>query len=181
MSALNSLKKLSNAQLVALARQQLPYATTAWEELMYRHEKPLFSLCRNLCGNNSDAEDAYQEVLLRVFHHLPKFRGDSSFKTWVYRIAYNESITLIRQRKVHDSLDGLREPATRDSGKVGLSGDVTLHGLLDRLDLEDRSILALRLISDMDFQEIANLTGSGLSAVKMRYKRALEKLKPYIE
>ena len=104
MSALNSLKKLSDAQLVAMARQQLPYATTAWEELMYRHEKPLVSLCRNLCGNNSDAEDAYQEVLLRVFHHLPKFRGDSSFKTWVYRIAYNESITLIRQRKVHDSL-----------------------------------------------------------------------------
>ena len=58
---------------------------------------------------------------------------------------------------------------------------MTFHDLLDRLDLEDRSILALRLISDMDFQEIANLTGSGLSAVKMRYKRALEKLKPYIE
>lgn len=181
MQARHALKKLSDAQLVILARQQLPYATTAYEELMRRHEKPLLSLCRNLCGNEADAEDAFQEVLLRVFHNLPRFRGDASFRTWVYRIAYNECMTLIRRRKDHDDMDDHPEPEAPAPAEAADDGRPSFHHLIAHLGEEDRSVLALRLISDLDFNDIAAITQSGLSAVKMRYKRALEKLKPLME
>lgn len=117
----------------------------------------------------------------RIFYHLPKFRGDATFKTRVFRIAYNENVTFIRRRKPNDSLDVFNEAAVHDSEKVDLAVDWSFNGMLACLSLEGRSILALRLISDLDFPETANITGNGPSAVKMRYKRALEKLRPLLE
>ncbi len=185
MKARLALNKLSDAQLVVLARQQLPHASNAYEELMRRYEKALLSFCRNTCGSQHDAEDVLQEVLLSVFHHLSRFRGESTFKTWLYRIAYNECVSLIRRRKDHDELnpETADQASERDGDQASaLVGDTSgFYQLLTHLEEEDRSVIALRLISDLEFKDIASITGAGLSAVKMRYQRALKKLEPYIE
>lgn len=181
MNARLALNKLSDAQLVVLARQQLPHASGAYEELMQRYEKALLSFCRNTCGNQHDAEDVLQEVLLSVFHNLYRFRGESAFKTWLYRIAYNECVSLIRRRKDHDEINPEIMDYVDEQAALQEEDHAGFYRLMSHLEEEDRSVIALRLISDLEFKDIASITDSGLSAVKMRYQRALKKLEPYME
>src|SRR5687767_12428009 len=63
--------------------------TAAMEDLLKAHERPLFSLCCGILGNASEAEDAVQESFFRALRALHRFRGDSGFRTWLYRIALN--------------------------------------------------------------------------------------------
>lgn len=178
MTKKEALDRLTDAQLCVLSRQQLPHVSEAYEILIHRHEKLIFSLCSNICGNMSDAQDAYQEVLLNIFHNLRKFKDNAMFKTWAYRIAYNESINVIRSNERNIKQAKVQEISELDSVISCVDIEIPVfHKLIASLPEEDRSVITLRLISEFEFQEIAEITGTGLSAVKMRYKRALDKLK----
>ncbi|MCG8536726.1 MAG: sigma-70 family RNA polymerase sigma factor, partial [Pseudomonadales bacterium] len=130
-----------------------------------------------------DAEEVVHEVMLRVFHGLQKFKGDSSFKTWLYRIAYNESMTMLRKRKDQDSLEDVPESYLLGEGK-GVERDVMAMRVdrwVSQLNEEDRTIVVFRAVAELEFKEIATIVDMKLSAVKMRYQRALEKLKQHYE
>ena len=173
--SLQALDRLTDTQLVTLAKHQLPHATGAYEALMLRHESVLTGLCRNLCPGPEQAEDVYQEVLLRIFHHLPGFRGDSAFRTWAYRIAYNQCMDLLRRQRDDQSFDpDLHEEGREDA--YALSGD-RFERMIAALNPQERTVVTLRLVSELEFQDIADITGDKLSALKMRYQRALEKLR----
>ena len=175
------LSKLEDRQLVLIATQQLPYVTTAYEVLANRHSSGLKAFCRHLCQSNSDAEDALQEALLRVYHNMHSFRRESSFKTWLYQIAHNECINLIRKRKNTTSLDNEINSETTEMLHNEDPSDSEFKRLLSMLDESDRTVVSLRVMADLEFNEIAAITHSGLSAVKMRYKRALQKLQDQME
>lgn len=165
--------------LVEIARHQLPRSSLAYEELMQRHSAALLAFCRNNCHNESDAEDALQETMLRAFHNLQKFRGEASIKTWLFRIAYNESINQIRKIKPASNIDELDE--LEDTAPPQDFTGAGFNQMLRHLDETDRSIVSLRLTADLEFKDIAHITQSGLSAVKMRYQRALEKLAHHLK
>ncbi len=169
-----NLSALNEVTLVEIARHQLPHSSLAYEELMRRHSPALLAFCKNTCQNESDAEDALQETLLRAFHNLHNFRGDASIKTWLFRIAYNESINQFRKTKPASDIDELEEPLEAEP-RQDFSG-TGFNQVLRHLDETDRSIVSLRITADLEFKDIAHITQSGLSAVKMRYQRALEKL-----
>lgn len=71
----------------------------AFEQLVSRYDRPILALARDMVGNIPDAQDVYQEALLAAFHGLPRFRMDSDFSTWLYRIAVNKAIRFRRQRQ----------------------------------------------------------------------------------
>ena len=139
--------------------------------------------CNRYLGSSHDAEEVVHEVMLRVFHGLQKFKGDSSFKTWLYRIAYNESMTMLRKRKDQDSLEDVPESYLLGEGK-GVERDVMAMRVdrwVSQLNEEDRTIVVFRAVAELEFKEIATIVDMKLSAVKMRYQRALEKLKQHYE
>jgi RNA polymerase sigma-70 factor (ECF subfamily) len=132
-------------------------------------------------NNERDADDVTQEVMLKVLYGLKNFEGKSKFKTWLYSITYNECITQYRKdrrkRRLSDAL--ALEPTEeaveeRESIAEGQGG---LDRWLVQVNPIDREILVLRFVAELEFQEIADIMNMGLSATKMRYKRALDRLR----
>lgn len=163
------------------AHTELFHVTRAYEELMRRYQRTLFNVCARYLGNDRDADDVCQEVMLKVLYGLKNFEGKSKFKTWLYSITYNECITQYRkERRKRRLLDALSleplEEASEEKAPV-----VTEPGGLDRwlvhVNPIDREILVLRFVAELEFQEIADIMRMGLSATKMRYKRALDRLR----
>lgn len=174
-------RELTDEELVARAHDELFHITRAYEELMRRYQRTLFNVCARYLGNERDADDVCQEVMLKVLYGLKNFEGKSKFKTWLYSITYNECITQYRKerrkRRLIDalSLDPLEEASDDKTPKVEERGG--LDRWLAHVNPIDREILVLRFVAELEFQEIAYIMHMGLSATKMRYKRALDRLR----
>ena len=176
---------LSDEALVERAQVELLHSTVAYEELMRRYQRTVFNVCARYLGNERDADDVCQEVMLKVLHGLKQFEGKAKFKTWLYSITYNECITQYRKDKRKKRLF---EALSLDPQEEAITGSEPLaseHASLDRIlvyvNPVDREILVLRFVAELEFQEIAQIMHLGLSATKMRYKRALEKLRIHLD
>ena len=174
-------RELTDEELVERARVELFHITRAYEELMRRYQRTLFNVCARYLGNDRDADDVCQEVMLKVLYGLKTFEGKSKFKTWLYSITYNECITQYRKerrkRRLLDALrlDPIEEASEEKAPKLEEKGG--LDRWLVHVNPIDREILVLRFVAELEFQEIADIMHMGLSATKMRYKRALDKLR----
>ena len=168
--------------LIRRAQLELPYNTTAYTTLMKRYEKQIYWMCRRVVVDESESHDATQEVLIRVFHHLPKFKADSSFKTWLYSIARNVALTQIKKaRQLKDAapISELNQAGPDETYDPYIESDqaMDMNKAFARLKVSEREILSLRFVADMDIQDIADTMSLKLSATKMRLYRATEKLR----
>lgn len=172
---------LTDEELVEKARIELFNVTIAYEELMRRYQRTLFNVCARYLGNERDADDICQEIMLKVLYGIKKFEGKSKFKTWLYSITYNECITQFRKdRRKRRLLDALslnpQEEASEDQTPE-IKNTAGLDRWLVHVNQIDREILVLRFVAELEFQEIADIMSLGLSATKMRYKRAIDRLR----
>ena len=174
---------VTDEQLVARCKDELPYATGAFELLLRRYEPVVFRTCRRYLNHHQEAEEACQDAFLRAFHGLPKFAGRANFRTWLFRIVTNVCATRYAalakardraaaiQQHAH-SLPTVEAPA-RDSDQLeGPIGDA-----LDTLAETDRQILLLRHVADLTLEEISEAIEMKLSATKMRLYRAEDRLR----
>ena len=169
--------------LIALCKAELPYVTTAFEKLVRHYEPLVYQTCLRYLKSENDAEEATQDVFLRLFFNIEKFDGRSSFKTWLFRIVANicaskyRSLRRIKeqQQAYFDHLESIQheDPSYHDLERV----DGPLMSALDTLAAEDREILILRHVSDLSFQEISEVLELKLSASKMRLYRAEQRLR----
>lgn len=164
----------SDRELVESAQGELPYRHASFSLLMQRYERRVLQSCFRLLQNRYDAEDAYQEILIRVFHGLKSFRQEASFATWLFKICRNACINTLRDRQRHGTADAVEfDPdssvqAVWDSTET----EIDVERAFARLSFADREILILRYSGDLTFVEIAGLLDMNLSAVKMRLYRA---------
>lgn len=148
---------------------------------MRRYQRTLFNVCARYLGNDRDADDVCQEVMLKVLYGLKNFEGKSKFKTWLYSITYNECITQYRKekrkRRLFDALSlDVQEEASEQQAPV-ITEPSGLERWLVHVNPIDREILVLRFVAELEFQEIADIMHMGLSATKMRYKRAIDRMR----
>jgi RNA polymerase sigma-70 factor (ECF subfamily) len=165
---------------------------SAFEELVNRYEKKIYRLGMNITGNQEDAEDVLQEAFLKAFEHLPDFRADSRFYTWVVRIAVNQALMKLRKRRTS------REVPMEDS--VGENGEVIVHEFADwkpnpeqqyaQAELEGilqgavnnlppgfRTVFYLRDVEGLSTEETAEMLNLSVGAVKARLFRARLRLR----
>ncbi|MEM8983316.1 MAG: sigma-70 family RNA polymerase sigma factor [Pseudomonadota bacterium] len=167
----------ADAELVRRAQRELPYRTVAYEQLMRRHERLLFGVCYRMLGNRADAEDAAQDVMVKVFNVLGRFEGRSSFKTWLMRVATNTCITQItrNKRRREISEQWLDERGADQVTEISTTA-YDVGKLLADVKPANREVLTLRYVADLSLQEIADSLEISLSAAKMRLYRATEEL-----
>ena len=152
--------------------------------LMAEYKEPVYWHIRRLVVSHDDAQDAAQETFVRIFRSLDQYTGDGSFTAWIYRIATNEALRLMK----------------RDKGRSLLSldetdGDFKADQYIDYRDVEavklQRAILSLpakqqvvfnlRYYEEMTYDEIAEVTGSSASAAKSNYHWAKDKIVEYLK
>lgn len=155
----------------------------AYAELVRMHHAIIIGLCRSMLGDRADAEDAAQEVFVKAFRSLDRFTGASSFSTWLYRIASNQCLDVLRRRSRDktESLDALldrgdsavleRLSAPPDAGPSNDNADLA-NRVLRGLSPDQRLILTLREVQGLNYKEIAEALECSLDAVKARLKRA---------
>jgi len=142
----------------------------ALEWLFQTYHRPVYALCYRLLSRVDDAEDATQAAFVGAFRSLSKFRGGSSVKTWLFRIAVNESLNLLRQRKRAAGPPARESPAPDETPEIVRRAAIA--SVLERMRPEQRILLVLFYWEDLSCEEIASVLNISLSAAKMRLKRA---------
>lgn len=174
------LSKLSDDELVRIAKLQLPYVTTAYEAIFHRYHQKLTQVCYRYLKSVEEAEETVSDTLLIVFNKITQFEERSSLKTWLYKIAHNQALTRLRKKQAeYVGFDDTLPEMEHSEGMVNEEASqeqAELSRLLDLLTIEERSIVVFRMTSNLEFAEIAQVVDQKLSTVKMRYKRALEKM-----
>ncbi|WP_315900194.1 RNA polymerase sigma factor [Ferrimonas balearica] len=146
----------------------------AFARLYQRHHQRTYALCLRLMGNPAKAEDAVQEVYIRVWQKLPQFRFEAAFATWLHRLTVNLVLNELQRQPWWQKilpLEGQEEPAAPDSGLEGLDR------LLPRLPTRTRQVFVLYAIEGYRHDEIATLLNIRPGTSKAQYHRAREMLK----
>lgn len=174
-----------------LVRQAQAGDLTAFETLVQRHERPVFSLALRILRHEQDAEDVTQQAFLSALEHLPEFRGEASFATWLRRIATHAALKVIRKRKGLDtiSLEAATEPEPgvdhvlhpefiadwRNTPEELAQRSETrriIDTALEQLDAKHRLVFLLRDVEGFSIQETAETLGISEANVKVRLLRA---------
>ena len=162
---------------------------SAFEALVRLYEKRVYALTLRMCKNLADAEEAAQEAFLAAWQGLAFFRGESSFSTWLYRLASNACVDVLRREGRHRSAAG---PSLNDEETVTDVADdaPSPHALAERAELrqqieealsalpEDyRQVLILREMHQRSYDEIAEILALDLGTVKSRINRGRKRLR----
>ncbi len=179
---MQQLNEQSITELVLRCQEEKPFGTKAFSSLVDTFQPAIYRFCLNYIKVASEAEELTQHVFLKVFHNISKFKHESSFKTWIYRIAVNICTDFYNKKKKQDQIQQeikqarqTQPDASHDHEKVEDQDEIRKH--LDKLSTQEREVLILRFYEDLKIQEIADTLGIQLSAAKMRLSRALEHFK----
>lgn len=170
----------------------------AFDLLMQRHETKVYNIAYRMLGHPDDASDAVQEVFIRIYHALPKFRGECAFSTWLYRIAVNVCLDAVRRRarqpSVHESalvddedeeadfMDNVPD-AHSDPEKVVMQKELQrlVHEAIQTLSEPQRAVIVLYDLEGFTYEEIAEILHTSIGTVKSRLNRARLALKAKLE
>jgi RNA polymerase sigma-70 factor, ECF subfamily len=166
----------------------------AFRLLVEQHSRVIFRLAFRMTGNEQDAEDVVQETFLRAYRRLSDYEARASFSTWLYRIASNYALDLIRMRKRHedkrergssedhDVLQSIPE-ASPGPDRIVYGGQVKdrVNAALDELSAQERTAFVLRHFEGLSIEEIGQALGTGTNATKHSIFRAVQKLRRSLE
>lgn len=172
--------KFADSTLIKLA---LEGQTECFAVLIDRHQEAVRRRIASMVGNKPDADDLLQETLLKVWHHLPTFRLESSFRTWMTRIAINEVLQAYRRDKCRpvclapsdlDAFASHGESPHQSVARVELTRAV--RRAVERLPIKYSQVLILRDLKQLSQQETARCLRSNIPTVKSSLFRARQKL-----
>jgi RNA polymerase sigma-70 factor, ECF subfamily len=170
----------------------------AFDLIVERYRRSVYQVCFRFVGNHEDASDLAQDAFIRAYRALGKFKGDAALGTWLYRIAVNVSLNrLALKRPPHESIDAGPD-ARAEEGRAGAierriledtSGErpdepvmraeraAIVKAAIARLPTKQRATLILRVYHELPHEEIAQMLGSSVGAVKANFFHALQNLK----
>jgi len=163
--------------------------TSDYTYLVDKYKDMIFTLAVRITGNREDAEEVSQDVFLKAFNGLAEFRGTSKFSTWLYKIAYNQSVSYVRKKKPEIlSYDSLETGIDERQGEMDMSHEQLnnipveyIRQAFEKLEETDRAVLTLFYQDDSSVKEIANVTGLSISNVKVKLFRGRKKLIDILE
>jgi RNA polymerase sigma-70 factor (ECF subfamily) len=161
---------------------------TAFEEIVLRYQDRIYNLCRHMLGNAHDAEDAAQDTFIKAYQNLNNFRPEASFYTWLYRIAVNtcfdfkkrpffESIFKSSDKGEEFILEAVSDKPSPEKLYESKQLGLALSNSLGKLSLKLRTVIILKEIEGLSYEEIAEVLDVSVGTVKSRISRARDELK----
>ena len=158
----------------------------AFNQLVRKYQQKVYWLVRKMVVDHDDANDITQDAFIKAWTALENFRGDSKFYTWLYRIASNEAINFLNKKRkrffipIHDIENELSEKLEADPL---LSGDVIqlkLQKALLKLPEKQRLVFNLKYFEELPYEEISEITGTSVGALKASYHWATKKIEDFL-
>jgi RNA polymerase sigma-70 factor (ECF subfamily) len=173
------LATMDEKQLVAAC---LAGRREAFDIIVERHRRTVYQLCYRFVGNHEDASDLSQDVFVRAYKGLPRFRGQSSLGTWLYRIGVNVCLNWVNvKRPMTETIDAgpHLDPRAKDPALELVRGEqaAEVRAAIARLPKKQRATVILRIYHELSHEEIAGILGSSVGAVKANFFHALGNLK----
>jgi RNA polymerase sigma-70 factor (ECF subfamily) len=158
----------------------------AFDVIVERHRRTIYQLCYRFVGNHEDASDLSQDVFVRAYRGLQSFRGQSSIGTWLYRIGVNVCLNHVNTKTPRtEPIEAQQHVDTRSDSpaeRVFRRERAThVRAAIARLPRKQRATLILRMYHEMSHQQIADILGSSVGAVKANFFHALSNLKRLLE
>ncbi len=168
----------------------------AFDQLVQRYREKIFSVIYNMTSNREDTSDLTQETFIKAFQAIGRFKGKSSFFTWIYRIAINTSMTFLKKRgrrrfisyenidqEVSNTEIFERLTASSRTEKGALVGELQekLNESLQKLSPKHRTVVVLHEIEGLEHSEIAEITKTSIGTVRSRLHYAKLQLQSYLK
>jgi RNA polymerase sigma-70 factor (ECF subfamily) len=154
----------------------------AFTQLLKSHQAQVFFQIKKMVVEHADADDIAQAVWIKVWNKLDGFKHESAFSTWLFRIAYNETLNFIAQKKrltskqTQRALDpSIDQPASHD-GLKETAIQIKLERAIAELPEKQRFVFMLRYYEDFDYEKIASITGTTVGGAKANYHQAVKKM-----
>ena len=158
----------------------------AFDVIVERHQRHVYQLCYRFAGNHEDASDLAQDVFIRAYRGLHSFKGNSAFSTWLYRIGVNVCLNRLGSRaqkwtplEITDQPDVRAERA--DVRLLRGERAAEVRAAIAKLPRKQRAALVLRIYHDLPHDEIAEIVGTSVGAVKANFFHALANLKKLLQ
>jgi RNA polymerase sigma factor (sigma-70 family) len=153
-------------------------------EIVNRYKVRVYAHIRRIVISHDDADDASQNTFIKVWENLGTFRGDCALFSWIYRIATNEALVLLRKKKPNISMDDVQA----ELGKITGSGqDLEAHeiqALLQKalllLPEKQKIVFNLKYFDDLTYEQMADITGTSVGALKASYFHAVKKIEQFL-
>ena len=165
----------------ALVQQARQGDEGAFAALVEQNQGRIYHLALRMTGNPDDAAELCQEAFLNAWKGLGKFQGESSFSTWLYRIAYNVFYDYIRSRKETTELDSREVDATNSVEQENVGQRMDIYQSLEKLKEVERTCITLFYMEDVSIDKIAGIVGIPAGTVKSHLSRGKEKLAMYLK
>ena len=151
----------------------------AFDELVKKHYSTTHNLLIRLSGNSMDADDLCQETFIRVYRSLRKFKAQSQFSTWLYRIATNVANSHHRKEKVRQLLSFGNDPETMavDEPTEPRELDPEMWDAIHNLPQKQKMVLTLRIFQELSFKVVASILDMSENSAKVNYHHAIQRLK----
>ena len=169
-----------------LVNLYLESQNTAYFNVLYdRYSDKVFAKCISMLKDESTAEDAVQDIFMKVLLNLSKFKMNARFSTWLYSISYNFCIDKIRRRKKERDLVTDVDDINNYEGVVDEDDDsdiletnvVQMKHILEQMKVSDKAVLFMKYQDDLSIKEMTEILNLSESAIKMKIKRAKEKFR----
>lgn len=158
--------------------------TNLFAVLVDRYKDMIFTLSLKMVKNREEAEEAAQDTFIKVYHSLSKFKGDSKFSTWIYKISYNNCLDRLKKNKKEDlniSIDEFSSHLVKTmdnalSALVDAERKQAIQNCLNLLPREDNFLLTLFYFEDQNLEEIGKIMNINANNVKVKLFRSRQKL-----
>jgi RNA polymerase sigma-70 factor (ECF subfamily) len=179
------IKKFDDQELLNLFRKEKS-KESAFELIIKKYEQKLYWLIRRYVNDHNDADDIMQEVFIKIWKGLVNFREDSQLYTWMFRIASNECVNFHRKQKKHAHLP---IDEANEQEFVNKVGDNPMDGhqiqqkfqmAIDTLPEKQKMVFHLRYYQEMKYEEMSQLLGTSVGALKASFHIAIKKIEFYL-
>lgn len=177
---------LEDAALLQLFRQEAT-KEKAFTDLVKKYQERLYWHIRRMVINHDDANDVLQNVFIKIWKALGNFREDSQLFTWLYKIATNECLTFLDQKKRKDAVSfdeiesGLSNKIKSDEGFDAEKLEWKLQLAIQQLPEKQRIVFNLRYYDEMPYEEMSQVLSTSEGALKASYHHAAKKIEEFIK
>ena len=159
----------------------------AFKGIVDSYSERLFWHVRRFLSSHEDTDDLLQDIFIKIWSALPSFRGDSQLYTWLYRIATNETLNFLNKQKVRSALR-FESLSVRNEDKIDedpwFNGDQLQRDLMKavrKLPNKQRLVFTMRWFEEMSYEDISEILGTSVGALKASYHFAADKIKAELE